>query len=455
MTANPDTNGPVLGTVVIPCTARDLLAIERIFRLWSRAGFAPARSAPPPVLMIVVNMADDALLDDIRALYHAHPRLARHFRDMVAVSAGLTGDADLYVRKQPKPMGRYGNKAGPNFMFQKAMHFAAPYGGYALQIELDCLPIGSAWIDRTLEVIARNQGAWVIGSAYAGKVKLDPKVQFHLNGNAIYKAGDPRFITFLDEIWIRRILDHIEEDPNLAYDCWWAFEMSRASSAERNVSWKLWQRYDRMFRNDPFLVNLRVGYEDIGDFLSAYDHFAGLRAAPPVFFHGQAIGQLIEQLCLAPERDLLEVIASPPVAVTSSDTTRVILGKGFHPLAHLRHGPDGCRSVWTSAEQTEFIPAILPGDLCLPFRMEPRFRSSNTGLPDFTLVQEERPVSHKVRVSPDGGTGYLEVPRQEIELGVKLGLRCQNPLKQERSGAKRRLGVLFYEQGVIFETPPV
>lgn len=373
--------------------------MERVFRLWSRDRFAPRHKAPPPALIIVVNNGDDELLEQFSALYKTKPRLARHFSELVTVSADLTGDADLYVRKEPKAKGRYGNKAGPNFLFQKAMHFAAPYGDYALQIELDCLPTGPAWIDRTLDVIQRNKGAWVIGSAYVGKVNLDPQVQFHLNGNAIYKAGDPNFIDFLDNIWIRRILDHLEENPNLAYDCWWAYEMDRASSAERNDSWRLWQKYDRLFRNDSFLVNLRVGTENLSDFLKIHDRFAKI-SSPPVFYHGQAITEVINELCNDPNQDLSSFLRNPGRSLTPpKGPARLILHQGFHPVSRSGHGPGGCRTVWTSGQQTEITPLHLSGDLVLPFRIEPKFAIARNGPPGLC------PEPEQTRRQPQGHSG--------------------------------------------------
>lgn len=474
MNTTDDSSRPILGSVVIPCLSGDLPELDRIFTLWSRQAFRPNRNAPPPTLLIVFNNADDDTLDQAKEFFVSHSELSKSFSGVQAMSADLTGDADLYVRKEPRLMGRFGNKAGPNFLFQKAMHFAAHFGDYTLQIELDCLPVGPGWIDQTLDVIERNRGGWVIGSPYLGKMDLDPRVQFHLNGNALYKAGDPQFLTFLDDVWIARILEHAPTYPHLAYDCWWAFEMSHADASSRNISWQLWQRYDSFFRNDPFIVNLRVAFDDIAEFFKVHDERATL-SAPPIFFHGRAIQDLIRMLCAEPEQELRPFIESlpelkkePSVADSrkihdglaapkvgqlppQDRTTTLVLSKGFDRIEGPGQFFDRTRFVRMSEPQCEVIPTQVADKMTLHFRIDARIAGAGNGIPDFILSQNGVPIEHRKAVDEKSKTGTLEIDGGAFELGQPVSIAYEAVISGETGDSDR--GLVLFETDLIFELP--
>ncbi|MEO8241408.1 MAG: hypothetical protein ABI832_03800, partial [bacterium] len=227
----PDAPSRALGCVALPVLAKDIGPnLESVFQLWSdpRCYLLVGQMEHLPHLMVVINCADEALLAATKALYNRYPTLAQCFSGFSAHSAELRGDRDLYARKSPTAMGKFGNKAGPNFLFQETMNFAEAHGGFTLQIELDCIPIEAGWLAETVRVVNGNQRAWVIGSMYSGDHGLERSVQTHLNGNALYNTGDPDFMRFLNEIWIADLVNIAQKRPNLAYDCWWANEQSQA-----------------------------------------------------------------------------------------------------------------------------------------------------------------------------------------------------------------------------------
>ena len=204
-------------------------------------------------------------------------------------------------------MGKYGNKAGPNFLFQKTLNTASEYGGFSLQIELDCFPSSGGWLDRSNKLVDGSNGTWVIGSKYAGSFGLHVSVLNHLNGNALYNVGNPDFIKFLNEIWIPRTIHLTDIVPYLAYDCWWAYELNSADSFHGNYSWQLVQTYDSFFKNEPFIVNLLPAESTAFRFFEMYKLFNSLNKTP-IFFHSSTIRPLVEKILKTPDTTLIDLL---------------------------------------------------------------------------------------------------------------------------------------------------
>lgn len=267
---------------------------------------------PRPHLLLVVNNAPEAVLAEARRIFDTHPELQRSFAGFSAVSAGLRGDKDIYERDPHSPKGAYGARAGPNFLFLSTLREAAPFSGFTLQVELDCLPVQAGWIEATQRVIDRHPSAWVIGSIYAGSDALHPDIQSHMNGNAIYRTGSARFQAFLSEVWLPRLIRHSATRRYLAYDCWWSLERYLAGPTEENGAWQeawtIFQAYDCFFQNDPFMVNLLVSEAQVEDYRTVFDKFTML-GRMPVFFHGQPMNTLREQLLHHTDDSILDGIA--------------------------------------------------------------------------------------------------------------------------------------------------
>ncbi|AXI44595.1 hypothetical protein C1J03_00250 [Sulfitobacter sp. SK012] len=300
-----------LRCVAVPVVASDIgPVLAQLFALWSDERFAPVVDARThrPHLMIVANAANEDQLALAEALFRDHPKLANAFSGFSALSADLAGDFDRYERKPGAREGAYGARAGPNFQFFKTMEFSQERGGFTLQIEVDCLPVSAGWVEATQDVIDDHTSAWVIGSVYAGIGELKKKTQSHLNGNALYRTGDPLFQAFLREVWQPRLMKQIGLDYTVPYDCWWALECARASARKPNDAWHLFQAYDPFFHSDPFVVNLLVTTAEVDDYLDVFDRHATLGQAP-VFFHGQAMNSVRASLLEHPSDGMPQAIS--------------------------------------------------------------------------------------------------------------------------------------------------
>lgn len=366
---------PALHCVAVPILQHDLRHnLESVFRLWSDPRFRPV-SRPEtrrPVLLVMLNRGDEADLALAREIYARHPDLGQSFAGFSVRCARLDGDRDLYVRDAHAAQGVYGNKAGPNFLFQRTIESAAHFGGFTLQIELDCLPVQAGWIEATNAVIAANARAWVIGSTYAGARGIDPSVQGHLNGNAIYHSGDPAFLRFLATIWMPRLLSRAQQMPNLAYDCWWEVETAGADAWQGNPAWQMQQRYGSFFRDDPFVVNLLADHADLSAFAAVYGSFARL-GRPPIFLHGQPMAKALAVLLEHSGDSVFQAldrlappgpgrVAPPRVPMPAPGPPMPLdLVLGFHAIAppDPRFGPG--RVVWTATPRVFLgLPSPAP-----------------------------------------------------------------------------------------------
>lgn len=312
-----------LGAVALPIVAQDIAQnLPDLFALWADARFRPVQNpdTPRPHLMIVVNQADPDQLARIQTLFQAYPPLAAAFSGLSAHSADLAGERDMYAPDGAEQPAGFGRKAGPNFLFQCLIELSATHGGFVLQLELDCLPVTAGWIEATQGVIADHPTAWVIGSLYAGQGLLGPDAKSHLNGNALYRAGDSDFQAFFGDIWMPRLLHQIGARADLAYDWWWAVERHEADARANNLSWQLFQTYDHFFHNDPYVVNLAVPRAGVQAYRRVFDKVS-MRARAPVFLHGPAMKDLRRALLQRPHSSLFEVIDQfdPPGPLQAPD----------------------------------------------------------------------------------------------------------------------------------------
>jgi hypothetical protein len=300
-----------LGCVAVPMTARDLAtSFGPMLDLWRDQRFFPVKTPqdqPRPVLLLVLNKASGTLLDQARQMVADRPDVAGCFSQVAVQDAGLEGARDLYLRPGEVGPAPFGTRAGPNFLFHETMRAAARFGGYTLQIETDCLPVSAGWVDAARQVLADHPGAWVIGSMFAGTGDLDRSIATHLNGNALYKTGDPAFQAFVRDVWIPRMLRLTPVMPNLAYDCWWALERWRADPLSDSSGWTMVQTYDFLFRNAPLVVNLLEDGAGIAGYAPAYDRHARL-GRPPVFLHGAPLRGVTAALLAHPRDDIFAAI---------------------------------------------------------------------------------------------------------------------------------------------------
>lgn len=472
-----------LKSIVVPCLQSDIAKLADTLAVWLSDRCLPSerRVKRRPVLILVFNQATPAELTDARNILAGISRVKRFFSDVEVHSANLDGDMDLYVRNSPVAAGRYGNKAGPNFLFQRAMHLASRHGGFTFQMELDCLPIVKGWMDR-LEDMLVNRKAWVVGTPYLGDRELDRRVQFHVNGNALYNCGSHAFLDFLDDVWIARLNKMRSSQPNLAYDCWWSFEMTRANAIVRNESWNIWQQYALYFHLEAFLLNLNVGASELAVYLETLEQLRG-RGHDPLFFHGPGIANLIATLASNSSLSLEQGVAElndasseegvttigladlpddegalpsyPSFIVANTDRDigqipRVLLGEGTHHI----EGPSNrfypVRYVWTGAQEFEIVPFSTDLPIPLMFRSGGTAHMTPETLPEFTATQDGRELTCTVTLMDHPVYAKVTISADGLETMKPIQVTTTAPMFEEEAARKRQLGILLLETGVKF-----
>ena len=247
-----------LNSVLIPCLHNDIDNFATMMDLWSQETLFP--STDPDTLgrvhlIAVINRADETVLEAFRAVYDAHPRLHEVFASFTVESADLSPDEDLYIRDADYEDAPLGNKSGPNFLFLRSMEIAHRFGGFCFQNELDCFPLRPGWLDDLVTLVAEREFAWVIGAYYTGEIPLGIDIQYHLNGNAVYHAGSDDFMAFLNDVWFPRLMERVQADHNLAYDCWWVQEKRDASNLIKNYAWQIVSAFDQRMCPCQFMAN--------------------------------------------------------------------------------------------------------------------------------------------------------------------------------------------------------
>lgn len=262
-----------LSAVVCPLVLRELPQAIANFALWNDT----APPGPPafagqrrPRLIFSFNGAYDA--DAEAQLVHAFaaaPKVREAFATLEVRFLDLPEEKDRYIRKPSGPTPRYGNKSGPNWMFYETTKALRGEADFIFLMEVDCTPLVPNWLRRLARTCARNDDAWVLGAHYSGASPLLWRVARHINGNALYKVGDPEFGTFLDEILWPWMHEHIaEHDPNLAYDCAWETFLNRGEMDDLcHADWIVSRGVLHKFRLIDTLVNVGGHAEQTGEFV--------------------------------------------------------------------------------------------------------------------------------------------------------------------------------------------
>ena len=251
-----------LGSIAVPCNKAELDQILANVRLWAQAGFAPYLGEIParrPKLVFVFNNSDDEkeMVEAIAEVVEA-TNLARFFDEILYRFLDLRGEHDAYIRRYDKPVGKSGYKAGPNNQFFATMDAVKEFGRYAFLMETDCVPVRPDWLRRLERTVAAAERFWIMGSAYRGVDQIAQKFGRHINGNAIYAAGDPEFQAFCQEYWRAGLSEMVDKaDRTLAYDCALEVMLGQGrSDVEGDEIWRLWQSRAHLFRYTNLIQNI-------------------------------------------------------------------------------------------------------------------------------------------------------------------------------------------------------
>jgi glycosyltransferase involved in cell wall biosynthesis len=250
--------GRALGAVVVPTTRREEQQLLLNLQIWDQPAFAPCTGTPParrPDLVVAFSgVQDDDLRRRICAAYEATDHLKRCFERLDVCFVGLDVSLDYYERDYTLPVPGKGHKSGPNEQFFELVTTMSDRGDFVFYMEADCVPLRQGWLDEVGAIAAADQGSWVIGSVYRGIGELDPRFSMHLNGNALYRVGDPTFQAFARNYWrptLHRVVER--EDRRMAYDCVLSYVFSEANPEVGNDAWKDYQRVAGRFRASDFI----------------------------------------------------------------------------------------------------------------------------------------------------------------------------------------------------------
>ena len=256
-----------LGSVMVPCNKGEIDAILANFALWNQLEFSPADRETmkhKPALVYVFNNASARPNQDRITQAFLANGMKRFFSGICFEYLDLEGERDVYIRDYTKPVGDHGYKSGPNNQFFAGIRRIAKYGRYTFLMETDCLPIRRGWLTRLQRLVDMSEPFWIMGSAYRGVTRLSNDFVKHVNGNAVYAAGDPEFLRFVTDFWehhTRRLVR--DKDRRLAYDC--ILEIMFSDANIRNpLVMDTWKQSAHRFRYFDFLQNISAK-EDIAD----------------------------------------------------------------------------------------------------------------------------------------------------------------------------------------------
>lgn len=315
--------GPIpknhVGSFLVPCLKSDLVRFGALLDCWADYRLYPTNRLElrSRVLVILLNNASAEELDTFRKVALSYDVVNSIFSEVRAESANLTGDMDLYIKGSEKVGGKWGNKAGPNNLFFSGIEKCAGSSGFMFQCEVDCYPLERGWLDQLDDACSLHPSAWVIGSAYCGEYPISDSIQFHINGNALYNVSDPAFTDFVQNVWQARMLDFVELDPNLAYDCWWSFECSRASGQDRNRSWRLVLSHSHRMVAIPMVLNL-LHRETLMSDIEISKEIAISSGSRFSMLHSGFLNGIILDFLASEDEYLLGYLARPELNITPS-----------------------------------------------------------------------------------------------------------------------------------------
>jgi hypothetical protein len=191
--------------------------------------------------------------------YKYQDRFCWHFLE-------LPKTVDRYVRG-PIPRGLWspwGNKSGPNYQFFRQLDEMAQAHGdtWVLQIEGDTFCVTDSPRNYIQGLIDTHPEAWVIGGVNHPAVLLSVprKLHQHVNGAALYNFASSEFREFREAIWIPSLIEALQQDVELAYDCMSSPGLQEELGPTLRKGWH--ENNDRFIRN-PGIVNASsLSFED-------------------------------------------------------------------------------------------------------------------------------------------------------------------------------------------------
>ncbi len=250
---------PLLGAVAIPLTPSEEARVHINLRAWNRPELVPrlpGSEGYPVALVLALNRDRDRALEQrIQATFDECDNLRSSFSRLEFEYCSLEPHEDVYEKDHSRPPPAEGYSAGPNNQFFESMRRLGKYGQYCFYMETDCIPIRPDWLSRLEGLVEGTEPFWVCGSVYRGVGTVGTPHKLHINGNAIYAAGDEGFQNFVREVWRPAVKEHVDGMPGIAYDFALAYYFRDASPHEDVEKWRLLQEVAHLFRFTDMIQN--------------------------------------------------------------------------------------------------------------------------------------------------------------------------------------------------------
>ena len=359
--------------VEVPFTVGDVPSLELSVGLWERTWpcqtppAAGLHSRPDLVFAFNSNISEPryaAARARVRRLMR-RPVLLECFGDVRLESAYLTGFDDTYDKQRLDANWTL----GPNNIFWHFLERAADDGyRYMMQLEADTLPLRPRWLDK-LACIATHGRHWVVGSPFLAQcaydthtrhcAELGTDIKFHINGNALYAAGDAQFRRY----WrLARAARTSAWGPLET----WPFDLALHLYA-RQLPDAMQRRLSSRFKYDGFVLNF--GTEALPEPVSTVDKLRKASPAAYLLHSSWAMGLLrrqgaaaFRQLGLAPPADLANSTTTPTTATTTLTTAATMatlpLPASSAAAAAVTDGRDGTNASTTDDEGEATAPLL-------------------------------------------------------------------------------------------------
>ena len=250
-----------LSAVVIPTTPSEIDQIEKNLKLWNCSLLVPSVysdfDAKPDLIFAFSSTQDAKLSRRLLEAIKASTNVMCCFDNIEVIYVGLDKELDYYERDYRKKVKGRGYNSGPNEQFFELISRLSYYEDFIFYMETDCVPLRQGWLDAIRELAEGDSESWVIGAYYRGVERISERFTFHLNGNALYRVGDPEFIAFVENFWrpkLYEILDSV--DQRMAYDCLLSHVFNAADPEISNQEWKTLQTVGHRFRATSLIQNI-------------------------------------------------------------------------------------------------------------------------------------------------------------------------------------------------------
>lgn len=264
-----------LSAVVIPTTPREIDQLEQNLKLWDcpllTPSLYPELDAKPDLIFAFSSIQDGELKRRVFEAIENTMYVRRCFESVEVINVGLDKALDYYEKDYRKVVKGRGFKSGPNEQFFELISRLSHYEDFIFYMETDCIPLRQGWLDAIRELAEGDSESWVIGSYYRGIEKISKNFTFHLNGNSLYRVGDPEFISFVEKFWRPKLYHVLESvDQRMAYDCLLSNLFAAADPQKGNEEWKVLKAVGHRFRATALIQNISGSadqHQDAGELI--------------------------------------------------------------------------------------------------------------------------------------------------------------------------------------------